>query len=223
MTSDERTLIFSLIFGFFLIFAGALKRKIKDDIPLRETYLMLWREGVVGGFKEFRKNFIPVTKKALDAIWGYIKKKFPGIDGRLRTKPEPAKCRLLNDELEYYLQDAVSDYVFKPFQAKIDGAYSPLPSYVYASLYTKRAITEDDEAEIVWALKAKFQDYIQSYGLNFPCFAVPYVQNNHITVYIYYCEFETERQAYERKIDQIMQMRSSSRPINEADTYDRDF
>lgn len=223
MTSDDRTLIFTSIFGFLLIFCGALWRKIKYGIPFRETYLMLWQEGIVGGFKEFRKNFIPVTKKGLGAIWRYIKAKLSGIVERSRKEPEPVKWSLLNAELEYYLQDAISDYVFKPFKVEISGAYTPIPSYAYVSFYTKSAITKDDEAEIVWALEAKFRDYMRSYGRNFPYFPVPYVQGNHIEVYIYYCEFKTERPAYQAKCNQIMQMKSTSSSLNEVDTYDRDF
>lgn len=217
MTSDDRTLILSLIFGAFLIFAGMLFRYIKYGIPFWKSLLELGQE-MLKGFKEFRKNFIPVTKKALGAIWRYIKKKLSDIG-----EHEPVKCNLLNAELEYYLQNAVSDYVFKPFKVEIIGVYTPIPSYAYVSFYTKSAITKDDEAEIVWALEAKFRDYMRLCGCNFPYFSVPYVQGNHIEVYIYYCENGTERQAYQSKINQIMQMRSTSSSLNEVDTYDRDF
>ncbi len=223
MTPDIYLLIFSIIFGFLCIFSGALWRYIKYGVPFRESLLELWRECIVDGFKEFRANFIPTTKKVLGEIWGFIKGILPSIVKRFPPKSNPVKWGLLNHELEYYLQDAVSDYVSKSFQAVITGAYYPIPSYVCASLYSKSAITEDVEAEIVWALQAKFREYLRGYNLNFPCFAVPYVQNNHIEVYIYYCEYETERQAYQSKIDQVMQMRSDHAPLTEADTYDRDF
>lgn len=223
MDADLYLLIFSLIFGFFLIFAGMLFRYIEYGIPFMQSLTELW-QGILDCFKEFRKNFIPVTKKVIGAILGYIKEKFPSIVNKIvelfRSDPEPAKQGLINPELEYYLQNAVSDYVSKSFEAEIGGAYYPIPSYVCASLYTKSAITEDVEAEIVWALTAKFREYMRAYGLNCPCFPVPYVQNNHIKVYIYYCEFETERQAYQSKINQIMQMRSDHAPLSEADKFE---
>lgn len=199
MDADCYTLIFSLIFSLLLVFSAVLWRYLKYDIPIKESLRMLWQEGIIEGFKEFRANFIPVTKKVIGAICGFIKEKF--IDKLFHSDPESPKYNLLNLELEYYLKRAVSGYVSKSFEAEINGAYDPIPSYVYASLYTKSAITEDVETEIVWALTATFKEYMKSCGHNFPCFPVPYVQNNHIKVYIYYCEFETERQAYQSRID----------------------
>lgn len=222
MTSDDRTLIVSLIFGAFLIFAGMLFRYIKYGIPFWKSLLELWQE-MLKGFKEFRKNFIPVTKKGLGAIWRYIKAKLSGTVERSRKEPEPVKWILLNTELEHCLKNVVSDYVSKTVEPVITGAYYPIPSYVNVSLYTKSAITEDIEAQIVWALRAKFREYLRSYRLDFSCFAVPYVQDNRIEVYIYYCENETERPAYQAKCDQIMRMKATGSSLNEVDTYDRDF
>lgn len=226
MTSDERTFIFSLIFGFFLIFAGALKRKIKDDIPLKETYLMLWREGVVGGFKEFRKNFIPVTKKALDAIWRYIKEKLPGMVKRFQKRIQPKLVKLNYCTIFLYLslQRTAKGYADHLSSIEIYSAYLEQPPHIDVSFYTKGAITEDNETEIVWALKAKFKEYMRIFnGFDCPCFAVPNVLDNYISVILYYWVLPEDHPAFNTRRHQIMQMRSTSRPINEADTYDRDF
>ena len=55
--------------------------------------------------------------------------------------------------------------------------------------------------------------------LNFSYFAVPYIQNNHIEVYLYYCEFQTEYPAYQERLNQIMQMLADPtfKPLTEAD------
>lgn len=72
MSPDERTLIFSLIFSFLLIFAGMLFRYIKYGIPFRESLLMIWQEGIVDGFRELWANFIiPVTKKVISWFLKY--------------------------------------------------------------------------------------------------------------------------------------------------------
>ena len=75
MTSDECTLIFSLIFSILLILVGALRYSKKNNTTLKDTLIMIWRECFVDGFKELRKNFIPVTKTILGKIWEYAKKK----------------------------------------------------------------------------------------------------------------------------------------------------
>lgn len=235
MTSDERTFIFSLIFGFFLIFAGALKRKIKDDIPLKETYLMLWREGVVGGFKEFRKNFIPVTKKIIGEIRGYIKENqdaiWESIKGILSSivkffhpDSELVKLNYCTIFLYFSLQRTAKGYADHLSSIEIYSAYLEQPPHIDVSFYTKGAITEENEAEIVWALKAKFKEYMRIFnGFDCPCFAVPNVLDNYISVILYYWVLPEDHPAFNTRRHQIMQMRSTSRPINEADTYDRDF
>ena len=95
MTSDERTLIFSLIFSILLILVGALRYSKKNNTTLKDTLIMIWRECFVDGFKELRKNFIPVTKTILGKIWEYAKKKAPKTIEKIvkffHPDPEPVK------------------------------------------------------------------------------------------------------------------------------------
>lgn len=211
MLTEEVILILILIFGFFLNSIAVLRLKIKFGIPIRETLRMVWQELVVDSFKELPSG----TKKVMGTIWRYIKenrgaiwKFIKGIPSSIvkffHPAPKPEKKPILNHELEYHMQDAVSDYASKSFPPVISGAYYPLPSYVCVSLYTKGAITEDEEAEIVWALKAKFQDYIRSYDFNFSCFPVPYTRNNHIEVYLLcLCELTIRVQQFKETADHL--------------------
>ena len=228
MTSDDRTLIVSLIFGGFLIFAGMLFRYIKYGIPFWKSLLELWQE-MLKGFKEFRKNFIPVTKKIIgeirgyikenrDSIWESIKEILSSIVKFIYPDSEPVK-HTFGPELEYGLLAVLSGYAYSLLPIDILFFCSAIPSYIYVSLYTKGAITANDEAAIVWAVTAKFKGYMRVYGLNFQYFAVSYVQGNHIEVYIYYCEYPAEYPAYTNKRNQIMQMRSAPafKPLTEAD------
>ena len=112
MDADCYTFIFSLIFSFFLIFAGILFRRIKYGIPFKESLHMLWQEGIVDNFKEFRANFIPVTTKAIGWIWEYITEKIPRIVKFFRSDPEPVKHTFICD-LECGLQAAAAEYTYK--------------------------------------------------------------------------------------------------------------
>lgn len=90
---------------------------------------------------------------------------------------------------------------------------------MYISLYTKAAVTEEVKTEIVWAVVAKFREYMSVYGLDLPHHVVPYVQDNHIEVYLYYCEVPTEYPAFQRRCKQIMRMMADPafRPLTEDD------
>lgn len=222
MDADCYTLIFSLIFGFFLIFIAMLLRYIKYGIPFKESLRMLWQEGILQSLKELPGD----TKKAIVEIWKYIKEHFPGIVKCIvkrivkffHSDPEPVKHAFTRD-LEFGLQDAVAKYTYNYLPPRISYFYSAQPSYIHISFYVKCAITDDIEAEIVWALTAVFQEYMDAYSLNFLFQAFPYVKGNRIEVDIYYCESQTEYPAYQDKCDKIMQMRSAPafKPLTEAD------
>lgn len=227
MTSDECTLIFSLIFSILLILVGALRYSKKNNTTLKDTLIMIWRECFVDGFKELRKNFIPVTKTILGKIWEYAKKKAPKTIEKIvkffHLDPEPVK-HTFTDELYCALQTIANNYTYKYLVPVIRFFYIPIPSYIWVSLYyNKGTITDDVIAEIVWAMRGAFQSYMDAYGLNFQFQAFPYVERNRIVIRLYYCEFDSEYPAYQSTCDKIMRARSTTRPLNEADTYDRDF
>lgn len=215
MDADCYTFIFSLIFGFFLVFAGMLFRRVKYGIPFRESLRMLWQEGIVDGFKEFRTNFIPVTKKAINILWIWFKKGFAAIAAKRSVQEKHS----FTPDLYCGLYAVAANYTYKYLLTVIRYFYFPLPSYIKVSFYSKDAITDDIEAEIVWALTAVFQEYMDAYRLNFLFQAFPYVKGNRIEVDIYYCESQTEYPAYQDKCDKIMQMRSAPafKPLTEAD------
>jgi len=216
MTPDIYLFIFSIIFCFFCIFSGAWWRYKKYGIPFKETFLMLWQEVVVNGLKELRKNFVPTTKKAIDVLREWYKNVSPAIADYLRPKPIKHTFTL---DLYYGLLDVIRGFANMALQFVINFVYFPLPSYIYVSLYTKHAITEDDKDEIVWAVTAKFREYMNSYSLSFQNFAVPYVEGNHIEVLVYYCECQSEYAAFQTKRNQVMQMKAEPafRPLTVAD------
>lgn len=177
---------------------------------------MLWQEGIIDGFSTFLAEVRPVLKAAVATLRIYIKRAVAFIAEYLRSEPQK---HTFTSDLYYGLQAAVSGYAYTPFQPVIDVVYFPLPSYVYVSLYSKSAITEEVKAEIVWALTAKFREYISFYGLNFQLHTVPYVQDNYIEVYLYYCEVLAEYPAFQRRCKQIMKMMAAPvfRPLTEDD------
>jgi len=211
-------LIYSIIFGFFLVLSGVLWRYIKYGIPIKATLLMLWQEGIIEGFKEFRTNFIPVTKKVIGEIWKCIKEKFPGIVKSL--KPKPVRLNYCTVFLYFSLHGAARCYANKLSPIEISSAYLEQPPHIDVSFYTKSAITEDDEAEIIWALKAKFKEYMRIiYHFDCPCFAVPNVLDNYIEVVLLYWVLPEDYPAFKIRCNQIMQMRAAPafRPLTEAD------
>ena len=173
-----------------------------------------------------RKNFIPVTKNGLGKIWGCIKEKLPGMVERFQKfiQPKPVKLNYCTIFLYLSLQRTAEDHADHLSSIEIYSAYLEQPPHIDVSFYTKGAITEDNKAEIVWALKAKFKEYMRIFnGFDCPCFAVPNVLDNYISVILYYWVLPEDHPAFNTRRHQIMQMRSTTRPINEADTYDRDF
>lgn len=224
MTSDERTLIFSMIFSFFLIFVCMLLRYIKYGIPFRETLRTLWQEGIVDGFKEMRKNFIPVTKTILGKIWEYAKKKAPKTIEKIvkffHLDPKPVKLDYCTIVLYLSLQNALSGYAYTPFPIEVSSAYLEQPPHIDVSLYTKSAVTNNDRDAIAWVVSATFKRYMRIfYRLNCPCFAVPYVLHNHIKVVLYYCILPEDYPAYTNMRNQIMRMFAAPvfKPLTEAD------
>ena len=217
MAPDCLLLIFSIVFCLCSILSGALYRYKKYGIPLKDTLLMLWQEGIVDGFKECRANFIPTTKKTIGVLWEYSKKVYIAITAYLILKPVK---HTFTPELYYGLQDAVSGYAYiEAFQPVIEIYNTPVPSYVYIIFYTKSAVTDAVKTAVDWAVKAKFQEYMSANNIYFPHFPVSYAQNNRIELYLYYCEFPTEYLAYKKRLNQIMQMKATPafRPLIESD------
>jgi hypothetical protein len=83
----------------------------------------------------------------------------------------------------------------------------------------KSAITTETTAEVVWHVQAAFQEYLTCYGLAVDYTAVPYVQDNSIRVWLYYCETPAEYPAYRTCCHQAMLMKADPqfRPLLESD------
>lgn len=222
MDADFYLLIFSIIFGLLLDFGAVLWLYIKYDIPIKDSLRKLWKEGYLEAFKQAWTNFIPVTKKVIGEIWKYIKERVPGIVKRFKEKFKAKPVRINYCSLFLYLslKGVAKDYAYNLFPTEIYPAYAEQPPHIDVSFYTKSAITEDDEAEIIWALRAKFKDYMRIFHrIDCPCFAVPNVLDNYIGVILYYCVLPEDYPAYNNRCNQIMQMRSTPafRPLTEAD------
>lgn len=188
----------------------------KQSTTLKAAILVLWQEGIVEGFSTLPAKVRPALKAAVATLRISAKRAVALIADYLR--PEPAK-HIFSPDLYYGLQAAISGYAYTPFQPVIDVAYFPLPSHLYVSLYSKSAITEDVKAEIVWTVTAKFREYLSTYSLDFPHHAVPYVQNNHIEVRLYYCDRPAEFSIYQAQVRRAMFMvaKPTFKPLSEHD------
>ena len=208
-------MIISVLFAVVSLSGSACWYAKRQNTTLKATFLLLFQECIVGGFLDTLAKARSVVK----AVPAYVKRVASYIADCLR--PEPVK-HLYSPDLYYGLWAAVSGYVCPAFQPIIDMRYTPAPSYVYISLYTKAAITEEVTAEIVWAVTAKFREYLGAYGLCFSYQAIPYVQANHIEVYLYYCEYPAEASAYQAQLGRAMLMVAEPgfKPLTEADVPD---
>lgn len=188
----------------------------RKSITYRSALHILWQEGFVEGYKACWRNVIPAAKKAMVVLRECGKRLYKVIADYLHTEPPKHQ---FTPELYYALQNAVSGYVYTPFQPVIQVAYFPLPSYVYISLYTKAAVTEEVKAEVVWAIVAKFREYMAAYDLNFPHSAIPYCRDNFMEVYVYYADRTSEFPAYQARVQSAMRMTAEPafKPLSERD------
>lgn len=188
----------------------------RQGISFKAAFMVLWKEGIVGGFKRFRASFVPAVKYWVKVSWKYVKRFAAAFAEYIR--PVPVK-HIFTADLYYGLYEVIREYVYSPFQPVIDVRYTPCPSCVYVTFYTKSAITPETAAEIVWHLQAKFQEYQTYYGMDFDSVAVPYVQDNRIEVYLYYCETPAEYMAFRECCHRAMLMMAdpSFRPLLESE------
>lgn len=175
---------------------------------------MLWTECIVAGVKAARRSFVPTVKAAASTAWLYVKRWAAFWE---YLKPAPMK-HVFTPDLYYGLRDAIMEYVYAPFQPVIDARYTPYPSAVYVAFYTKSAITEEIATEVCWHVQAKFQEYMLYYTLSFDFTIVLYVKDNHIEVWLYYCEYPSEYLAYRECCRRAMLMKAEPafRPLPES-------
>lgn len=206
-----------LAFSFFAacVVVSCVIYAKRNAVTFLDALLALWNEGVVSSFKSAIGSFVPMAKKALLAAWSCVKKLSSAIWEYL--KPVPAK-HIFAPALFYGLHEAIREYVYAPFQPTIDVRYTPLPSSIYVAFYTKSAITEAVSAEICWHIQAKFQEYLASCGLTFEYTVIPYVKDNFIEVWVYYCEAPAEYPAYRTGCRRAMLMKADQafRPLPES-------
>lgn len=176
-------------------------------VPLKEVLLLLWQEIVVGGFRDLKKSFIPATKMVGAMLWDYAKCWAAVLGEFFKTAPAPAK-HIFTQDLRYALLEVVKDYAYAPFQPTIEQIFTAVPSALYVAFYTKNALRAETVAEIVWHIKAKFEEYLACCGLQFAYTIVPYVQDNYIQLWLYYCENPTEYPAYRERCRQAMLMKA---------------
>lgn len=209
-------LIISIIFCLSCILGSTWWFSKKQATTLRAALLVLWQEGIIDGFSTFPANVSPVIKKVVATLRACAKQAVALVADYLRIEPPK---HIFSPDLYYGLQAAISGYVYPAFQPVIDVRYTPAPSYVYISLYTKAAVTEEVKTEIVWAVVAKFREYMAAYGLNFPNFAIPYCRDNFMEVYLYYAECPAEFPAYQTQVQSAMLMVAEPdfRPLSEHD------
>lgn len=209
-------LILSIVFCFSCALGSAWWYSKKQATTLRAAFLVLWQEGIVDGFSTLPAKIRPALKAAVATLRICAKRAVALIADYLR--PDPVK-HLFSPDLYYGLQAAISGYVYPAFQPVIDVRYTPAPSYIYVSLYTKAAVTEEVKAEVIWAVVAKFREYMATYALNFPHHVIPYVRDNFIELYLYYADRPVELPAYQAQVRRAMLMVAeiTFRPLSEHD------
>lgn len=217
-TVTATTLFWVVVSGTFLIasvLCSCWRYAQRQHVSFKAALLVLWNEGIVDGFKGGGRSVLPTVKAAASTTWSYVKRLALALWEYL--KPVPAK-HLFTPDLYYGLRDAIREYVYTPFQPVIDVRYTPYPSAVYVAFYTKNAITDDVATEVCWHIQAKFKEYLLYYALPFDFTVVPYVQDNHIEVWLYYCEFPSEYLAYRECCRRAMLMKSDPafRPLPES-------
>lgn len=184
----------------------------KHGMPYKAVFLLIWEDAIISDAQEI----VPTAKAAVRRAWPTIKSLLYAVIAYLR--PPPAKY-IYTPDLIYGLYDAIKLYTYAPFQPTINIAYGAVPSYIYVSLYGQRAITAETAAEIVWHIQAKYEEYLDCYGLDFQYAPFYYVRDSFIEVYIYYCESITEYPAYRECCHRAMLMATppTFRPLLEAD------
>lgn len=173
----------------------------RSHVSYKTALLVLWREGVVTGFKGASVSFIATVK----AVLSYAERLMVALYEYL--KPAPLKHEFTPD-LRYAVYSAIKEYAYTPFQPVIEVRYTPLPSAVYVGFYTKSAITTETTAEVLWHVQAAFQEYLTCYGLDVDYTAVPYVNDNKIELWLYYAETPCEYPAYREACRQAMLMKA---------------
>lgn len=213
--SDSLVLLFSFLFMIASIMASCALYAKHHEVSFKDALLVLWNECIVAGVKTARRSFAPTVKAAASAAWLYIKRWAAAFWEYL--KPAPMK-HVFTPDLYYGLYDAIREYVYAPFQPVIDARYTPYPSAVYVSFYTKSAINEEVATEVCWHIQAKFKEYLLYYDLLFDFTVVPYVQDNRIEVWVHYCEYPEEYLAYRACCRRAMLMKADPafRPLPES-------
>ena len=183
-----------------------------QSVSYKTALLVLWQDGVVAGINTGVRTVPPAAK----AVWSHMKRLAMAFWEYL--KPTPPK-HIFDPGLYQEIFEIVKDYAYAAFQPVINVVYTPAPSYLYVSFYTRSTISEETAAEITWHIESKFREYQEIYGLCFDSTAIPYVMNNLYEVRLYYAEHPAEHPFYRAVCRQAMLLRADPefRPLLESD------
>ncbi|MBE6914209.1 MAG: hypothetical protein E7472_04660 [Ruminococcaceae bacterium] len=214
--TDLYWLIISVTFLIASVLCSCCWYAKRQHTSFKTALLVLWNDGIVDGFKCGGRSFLPTVKTAASVTWSYTKRL--ALAFLEYIKPPPPK-HVFAPGLYQEIFEIAQDYAYAGFQPVIKAIYTPLPSYLYVSFYTKSAISEELAAEITWHIEAKFQEYQDIYGLCFDSTAIPYVLNNYYELRLYYVEHPAEYTFYRTVCRQAMLLRAAPefRPLLESD------
>lgn len=204
--------VIAVVFALASIICSCAWYAKHQSVSYKTALLVLWQEGVVAGINAGVRAVPPTAK----AAWSHTKRLAMAFWEYL--KPTPPK-HIFDPGLYQEIFEIVQDYAYAGFQPVIKAVYTPLPSYLYVSFYTRSAISEETAAEITWHLESKFQEYQEIYGLSFDSTAIPYVMSNRYEVRLYYAEHPAEHPFYCAVCRQAMLLRADPefRPLLESE------
>lgn len=207
----------AILFALICVLVSCKWYANRQGIPFKEALGVLWQKCFIKGFQELRQSFIPTTKMVGAVAWSYAKRWAAVLGEFFKTAPAPVK-HIFTPELKAGIYEAIREYIYTPFQPIIKPVCTSIPYALYVDFYMKHAITAETAAEITWHILSKFQDYLTYHGLLFEYFAIPYVEKNHIEVWLYYCENLEEYPAYRERCRQVMLMKADPefRPLPES-------
>lgn len=166
---------------------------------------LLIKEYLVKHARSFARGVAFYAKGGFALIGGFIRDSLPFLNKVLEDYLRTRRPRhIFTDDLWYQLHSVLDDYRYNKLDYTMLQVNACLPSYIFINFSAQKAVTDEVAQELLRHVDTVLHQYLTAYNLPFAHFPFYYIKDNEVTVYIYYCEYNSEYHLFKTKQDQIV-------------------